>query len=303
LIDLTFWSGSVRSERQLAGKSMPAQPNQAGSAKAEPQFHNVLADAVVNPFSVGLSLWTRSAAKRIFDCACVLLALPLALPVFLAIAAAVRLASPGPVFFLQKRMGRCGSSFTIFKFRTMNGAEEAADHSVSGWSQHRLTPIGAFLRRSKLDELPQLANVLLGQMSLVGPRPKPPEELNFDLPCRPGITGMATMVFAREEAIFARVPRERLVAFFYGVVIPVKQEIDAAYMARATFFSDLKLLIGSVLRRYHAADAEKFIASAAFESSWESRTVQTSAAIPEMDAEPDAFRRRAADAGGQVPAV
>jgi lipopolysaccharide/colanic/teichoic acid biosynthesis glycosyltransferase len=214
--------------------------------------------------SCGLSVWSRSAAKRLFDCACVLLAMPVALPVFLAIAAAVRLSSPGPVFFLQKRVGRYGRPFTIFKFRTMADAAGEAEPLVASWGNDRLTPIGAFLRRSKLDELPQIANVLLGQMSLVGPRPKPPEEMTCDLDCRPGITGMATVAFAHEETLFARVPRDRFRAYFHGVVLPVKRQLDAAYMARATFLSDLDLLFRSVFRRWDTALAERVIAAAAF---------------------------------------
>ena len=151
----------------------------------------------------GLSPWSRSAGKRLFDYACVLLALPVLLPLMLAIAAAVRFTSPGPVLFLQKRMGRHGRAFTILKFRTMVHVA-GATHDPNAATHHQyLTPIGLFLRRWKLDELPQLANVLAGHMSMVGPRPKLPEYVIFDLPCRPGITGMATIVFAREERILA----------------------------------------------------------------------------------------------------
>jgi lipopolysaccharide/colanic/teichoic acid biosynthesis glycosyltransferase len=161
-------------------------------------------------------------------------------------------------------MGRHGRAFSIFKFRTMADAGGAAESFVAAWGNHRLTPIGPSLRRSKLDELPQLINVLLGHMSLVGPRPKPPEEMTCDLDCRPGITGMATVAFAHEETLFARVPQDRFRAYFHGIVLPVKQQLDAAYMARATFLSDLELLFRSVFRRWDTALAERFIAAAAF---------------------------------------
>ena len=122
-----------------------------------------------------LSAWSRSHGKRIFDCCCVLLALPLLFPVLVVIAIAVRLTSSGPVFFLQKRMGRQGTPFTIIKFRTMVHVTDKAHHAVTTAGNQLFTPIGPFLRRYKFDELPQLLNVLWGNMSLVGPRPKLPE--------------------------------------------------------------------------------------------------------------------------------
>ncbi len=198
----------------------------------------------------GLSPWSCSVAKRLFDCACVLLALPVLLPLMLAIAAAVRLTSPGPVLFRQKRMGRYGRTFTILKFRTLIHAAEMV-HDPNAATHHQChTPIGRFLRRSKLDELPQLANVLGGHMSLVGPRPKLPEYVTLALPCRPGVTGMATIVFACEERILARVAKEQLDAYIHAVVLPAKQQLDAEYMARATFLSDLRLLVNTLLCRW-----------------------------------------------------
>jgi len=268
-----------------------------------------LADSSFRPLSTAgapreahsyeLSPWSRSAAKRLFDCACVLLALPVALPALLAIAAAVRLTSPGPLLFLQKRFGRHGRTFNIFKFRTMADATAEAEPFAAVWDNRRLTPIGAFLRRSKLDELPQLANVLFGHMSLVGPRPKPREEMTCDLDCRPGITGLATVAFAHEETLFARVPRDRFAAYFHGVVLPVKQQLDAAYMGRATFVSDLRLLLRSVFRRWDSASAEKFIAAAAFEPDGNRDTAFVSAAATA----PSSLRPAESDAAEQVPAV
>jgi lipopolysaccharide/colanic/teichoic acid biosynthesis glycosyltransferase len=205
----------------------------------------------------GLSPWSCSAGKRLFDCACVLLSLPVLLPLMLAIAAAVRFTSPGPVLFLQKRMGRHGRAFTILKFRTLIHAAETAHDPNAATHQQCLTPIGPFLRRWKLDELPQLANVLAGHMSLVGPRPKLPEYVTLELPCRPGITGMATIVFAREERVLASVAKEHLNAYIHTVVLPAKWQLDAEYMARATFVSDLCLLVSTLLRRWDTAGSGK----------------------------------------------
>lgn len=191
------------------------------------------------------SAWSRSTAKRVFDCVCVAAALPALIPAFLLIALAVRVTSRGPILFLQQRVGCCGRPFTIFKFRTLRHA-----HPAFAADKPPLTPIGRFLRQWKLDELPQFANVLLGDMSLVGPRPKMREYELCDPLCRPGITGAATMVFACEEALLARVPRLRLRSYYASVVMPAKHRIDVEYAARATFLSDVKLLLETALRHW-----------------------------------------------------
>lgn len=197
-----------------------------------------------------LSPWSQSMAKRLFDCFCVLLALPLLVPILLGIAIAVRITSSGPVLFLQKRVGCHGRNFTILKFRTMIHDVDVHHHAVTTADNQPFTSIGPFLRRWKLDELPQIFNVLLGHMSLVGPRPKMPEHVKVDLCCRPGITGAATIAFAREETILDRVPKHSLDAYYHKVVLPTKRKLDADYMARATFLSDLGLIVNSVLRRW-----------------------------------------------------
>ena len=207
----------------------------------------------------------QSPAKRAFDTGCVILALPVLAPLAFLVAALVRFTSRGPVLFRQKRVGRHDRIFTLLKFRTMTHVSGAPHHPIAKLNEQRLTPVGPFLRRSKLDELPQLANVLLGHMSLVGPRPKIPEHTIFNIPCRPGLTGMATLAFAEEEAIFARVPADQLNAYCNNVVLPAKQKLDSDYAARATLFSDLQLLVNSVLRRWDIDAAEMLIGAAAFE--------------------------------------
>jgi lipopolysaccharide/colanic/teichoic acid biosynthesis glycosyltransferase len=220
---------------------------------------------MTNPFWRGLSPWTGSAAKRVFDCACVLLSWPVLVPLLLAIGAAVRLTSQGPVLFLQKRAGMNGRTFTILKFRTMVHVSGETDQCVTNLHKQRFTPIGSFLRRWKLDELPQFANVLMGHMSLVGPRPKLAEFTLCELPCRPGLTGVATIAFAQEAAILARIPQEQLDGFYRDVVLPAKREMDAEYLAQATLLSDLGLLIETALRRWTPRAAEAFIGAAAVE--------------------------------------
>ena len=136
-----------------------------------------------------VSPWARSQAKRLFDCSCILPLAPVLIPVFLLIGLAVRLTSSGPVLFLQKRMGCHGRVFTIVKFRTLTHCSIAEHHAVTTAANQRFTPIGRFLRKWKLDELPQLWNVLIGDMSLVGARPKLPIHQLGELRSRPGITG------------------------------------------------------------------------------------------------------------------
>jgi lipopolysaccharide/colanic/teichoic acid biosynthesis glycosyltransferase len=212
-----------------------------------------------------LSPWSRSGAKRFFDCACVLISLPVLIPVMLATAMAVKLTSRGPVLFLQKRVGRDGRPFTIFKFRTMTHQAGRVQHAITTADDQRFILIGPFLRRWKLDELPQLINVLMGHMSLVGPRPKVPEHVMFDPPCRPGITGLATIVFAREENDLAGLEKDRLDAYYHSVVLPAKRQLDAAYMARATLLSDFRLLVNSVLRRWDSKALNELVTATALE--------------------------------------
>jgi lipopolysaccharide/colanic/teichoic acid biosynthesis glycosyltransferase len=212
-----------------------------------------------------LSSWSRSGVKRIFDCVCVLSMMPILIPILLAVGLAVRLTSSGPVLFLQKRMGRHGRNFTILKFRTMTHTSDRAHQPVTTSCNQHFTPVGPFLRRWKLDELPQLLNVLAGHMSLVGPRPKLPEHAISNLSCRAGITGAATIAFALEEGILDRVPKHRLDSFYHTVVLPAKHQLDEDYMANATFLSDLKLLFDSVLRRWDTSIMEGLLNTWAFE--------------------------------------
>lgn len=209
-----------------------------------------------------LSSWAHSRAKRLFDCSCILPLAPLIIPLFLLIGLAVRLTSAGPVLFLQKRMGRHGRVFTIVKFRTLTHCSRNSHQAVTTAENQRFTPIGRFLRRWKLDELPQLWNVLVGDMSLVGCRPKLPIHQIGELESRPGITGAATIAFAREESVLARLPVSDLNDYYNEVILPIKHCMDQEYMARATFSSDLRLLVDTVLRRWDTSLMEKLLSDA-----------------------------------------
>jgi lipopolysaccharide/colanic/teichoic acid biosynthesis glycosyltransferase len=187
------------------------------------------------------SPWALSQMRRCLDFALALTALVLLAPLMLLAAVLVRLGSPGPVFFRQQRIGRHGRAFTLYKFRSMTPASgRGSTITVAGDS--RITPAGAFLRRFKLDEIPQFWNVLRGDMCLVGPRPKLPHHEALHMDCRPGITGVATLAFRREEEFLAGIPAQELEAFYELFVKPAKAAMDVDYMRNATFTSDLNVL-------------------------------------------------------------
>lgn len=133
--------------------------------------------------------------------------------------------------------------------------------AVASTSNQTLTCIGSFLRRSKLGELPQIFNVLRGDMSLVGPRPKLASHQLFPLSCRPGITGEATLAFAAEEDALNRIPADQLDHFYREVILPAKQALDRRYMSRATFASDLALIYRTVARKCDGRELRSFLAS------------------------------------------
>jgi lipopolysaccharide/colanic/teichoic acid biosynthesis glycosyltransferase len=187
------------------------------------------------------SPWIVSAARRCFDSVVAAIALVLLLPAILLVMLLVRLSSPGPVFFRQLRAGRNREEFMLYKFRSMR-IENSPGPAITVSGDPRITPLGAFLRRYKLDELPQFWNVLKGNMSLVGPRPKLPHHEGLDLPYRPGITGMATLAFRNEEKLLSAIPHDQLNVFYDICIKPKKARLDMEYMQRATFRSDLKLL-------------------------------------------------------------
>ena len=192
-----------------------------------------------------LSSWSTSATKRAVDVCIVAVSLPIVLPIMLFIAIAIRISSRGPALFFQQRIGRDGRPFIIWKFRTMTTA--VADHAIAALHSRRVTAVGRFLRRSKLDELPQIVNVLLGDMSLVGPRPLIADQQLRIFSCRPGMTGAATLAFVREEALLAAIPKAEVALYYRRVVLPRKHQVDADYMSNATFASDLGIIVRSML--------------------------------------------------------
>jgi lipopolysaccharide/colanic/teichoic acid biosynthesis glycosyltransferase len=235
-------------------------------------------------FEERLSSWSQSGAKRLFDLACALIVLPLLIPVFLVIALAVLVTSRGPALFLQGRVGRHNRRFTILKFRTLEHRGQGTHNRVTTAENQRFTLVGPFLRRWKLDELPQLLNVLMGDMSFVGPRPKLPEHQLGRLRCRPGITGAATIAFAREEEVLAGLPHRRLDDYYHSIILPAKLLLDTDYMAQATFLSDLKLIVDTAFRRWDTTAMQILLDAEPVEAKAKSQSPEVSASMANCEA-------------------
>lgn len=192
--------------------------------------------------------WSLSKRKRTFDILFSLAVLLAFAPVMPLIAICIRLSSKGPAIFAQKRVGRGGRLFSIYKFRSMAVGAEKRGAGLTKSGDHRVTGIGKWLRRFKLDELPQFYNVLRGDMSIVGPRPKLPEFADdLNLVYRPGITGAASLAFRREEEMLAAVPPHHVEAYYHQRIKPLKASIDARYALRATFRSDLRMIVSTLV--------------------------------------------------------
>jgi len=190
--------------------------------------------------------------KRMGDLLGAAVGLAICLPLFLLIAMAIRLDSPGPALFRHRRMGHKGRPFQVLKFRTMVNEAERFGPEVTVATDGRITRVGAFLRRTKLDELPQLWNVLIGEMSLVGPRPQSfsfltyygDEDLDLILSVRPGITGPTQLWLRNEEELLAR--HDDPIRFYVETLLPQKIASDRRYVQAWTLLGDLRILLQTV---------------------------------------------------------
>jgi lipopolysaccharide/colanic/teichoic acid biosynthesis glycosyltransferase len=187
-------------------------------------------------------------AKRTFDIMVSAAALALLSPLLFAIALLIRLDSPGAALFRQVRVGRRFKPFTIFKFRTMT-AHSTEDDTIRK-DRFRITGIGQMLRRMKLDELPQLLNVLRGEMSLVGPRPELPcyveafrRDYEYILTVRPGITDLASMKYVDEESLLSGAPDPE--TYYLRHILPDKLRLSEAYVRTRTLWGDVRLLFAT----------------------------------------------------------
>ena len=185
--------------------------------------------------------------KRLFDLALAVPLLVLLSPVLCVIAVLIRRGGQGPVLFTQERMGRNGGTFTLYKFRTMTGNGAGSGPQVTSLGDPRITGTGEVLRRYKLDELPQLLNVVKGDMSLVGPRPEVKryadafrEEYSSILRVSPGITDYAALEFRNEEEILAGYADAE--DAYTRVILPEKITLYKKYIKEMGFMADLKIL-------------------------------------------------------------
>lgn len=192
----------------------------------------------------------RLRRKRLFDMVCAALGLLVLSPVLLVCALLVGLTSPGGVLFRQERVGKDGVPFIIYKFRSMRKDNAGLKISTSGDS--RITPVGRVLRKAKLDELPQLWNVLKGDMSFVGPRPEVREYTDLYTPgqrqvllVRPGITGLASIRYRNEnDLLSASADPNRT---YIEEVMPAKLALDLEYIPRACVSYDIKLILETLV--------------------------------------------------------
>jgi len=189
--------------------------------------------------------------KRAFDIAASAAGLALLSPLLVAIAVAVRLDSPGPVLYRGRRMGRYGREFYIWKFRTMVTGADRAGPGITVADDSRVTRVGRLLRRTKLDELPQLVNVLRGEMSIVGPRPEDPRYVALYTPeqraqilsIRPGLTSPASVRFRDEEAALSGADWETA---YVQQIMPAKLALDLEYVQNASLLRDVGLIVRTV---------------------------------------------------------
>ena len=185
--------------------------------------------------------------KRIFDIILSLFGLIILLPFMLIIAIFIKLDSKGPVFFKQLRVTKNGREFKIFKYRTMRVGSDKYSQITVG-KDKRITEIGSFLRKYKLDEIPQLINVLVGDMSLVGPRPEVPKYVNLYteeqkeiLKVRAGITDYASIEFSNENDLLAS--EENPEKAYIEKVMPKKIELNKKYLSEISVLTDIKIIL------------------------------------------------------------
>lgn len=181
-----------------------------------------------------------------------IIGLLLLLPLLIFLSIGIKLDSKGPVFYIPNRAGKDGHKFKQIKFRTMKKNADQEGPPITAANDPRITRIGKFLRKTKLDELPQLFNVLIGQMGLVGPRPEDPlivseysEEQKKILKFKPGITSPASFHYRSEEAMMTS---ENWKEKYVVEILPHKLEVDLNYLERANFLTDVKVILKTVFK-------------------------------------------------------
>ena len=191
--------------------------------------------------------------KRFFDIFFSLIGLIFLLPVFVLIAFFVKITSPGGVFYSQKRVGKNGVDFSLFKFRTMRTGSDQKGLLTVGGRDSRITGLGYFLRKYKLDELPQLFNVLKGDMSLVGPRPEVRKYVSMYnteqmavLSVKPGITDFASIEYVDENELLGKSPDPEKT--YAEEIMPAKLKLNLKYIQQQNMVTDLKIIIETIFK-------------------------------------------------------
>jgi len=194
-----------------------------------------------------MSATVASRVKRLLDLLLCIVTLPLSVPVMAAVAVLVKLDGPGPVLYRARRVGRGGQMFNMLKFRTMT--PDRGGLRVTSSSDPRITRVGKWLRASKLDELPQIVNVIRGEMSLVGPRPEDPlyvacytREQRLVLSVRPGMANSAFLRFGHEQKYIERAAPDDLDRFYRTEFLPETLELELRYVRGWTLGGDLRIL-------------------------------------------------------------
>lgn len=184
--------------------------------------------------------------KRTFDVIISLLSLLILAPLLILVSILIKLTSPGPVFYRATRVGKGGVPFKLYKFRSMNVAADEVGPRITAQGDSRITPVGHWLRRLKIDELPQFINVLKGEMSVVGPRPEDPHYVNAYtsehrrvLDVRPGVTSPASVRYRHEEQLLSGGDWEEK---YIEEILPKKLQIELDYLRKRSLFTDLKII-------------------------------------------------------------
>jgi lipopolysaccharide/colanic/teichoic acid biosynthesis glycosyltransferase len=187
--------------------------------------------------------------RKVLDRFCAALGLCVLSPILVLVALAVSIGDGWPIFFRQERVGRAGKRFQLLKFRTMRKGKSGP--SITARGDARITATGGFLRKFKLDELPQLWNVVRGEMSLVGPRPEVPQFVDMNdsrwssvLQVRPGITDPASIAFRNEEEILAKASDP--ISFYREHVLPAKLALNMSYLGNRSLWLDMKVILQTV---------------------------------------------------------
>ncbi|WP_270565482.1 sugar transferase [Clostridium beijerinckii] len=195
----------------------------------------------------------NKVVKRIFDLICSTLGLIVLSPIFIVIAIRIKTDSDGPVFFKQIRIGEKNKEFEILKFRTMVVDAEKLGRQITVGNDNRITKIGAFLRKYKLDELPQLINVFKGDMSLVGPRPEVPRYVNMYneeqrrvLEVKPGITDLASIRYRDENDLLGEA--ENPDDFYINTIMPDKLALNLEYINKNNIFLDIYIILKTIVK-------------------------------------------------------